>query len=97
MSKIISDFKALSLDAMTEAYPRITAEFNAAKDARRQQLEAEIKLLGFRPGEARKVQSAPKYRGPNGEAYSGRGALPNWAKQAGVTTKEGMEQFRVKS
>jgi hypothetical protein len=39
MSGMVSAFKAFSLDAQTEAYPQITAAFNAAKDARRLQLK----------------------------------------------------------
>jgi hypothetical protein len=41
--KIVTDFMALSLKQQTEAYPQITADFNAAKDARRLQLEAEVR------------------------------------------------------
>jgi len=95
MAGIVASFKALSLDEMIEAYPHITALLAAAKDARRQELEKEIRELGFRPGEARKPPAVAKYRGPNGQPYSGRGALPKWAIEAGVTTKEGMEKFRV--
>lgn len=43
MTGIVAALKTLSLDVQTEAYPQITAGFNAAKDARRQQLEAEIR------------------------------------------------------
>ncbi|WP_445487848.1 hypothetical protein [Rhodopseudomonas sp. RCAM05734] len=48
MSKIITDFKALSLDAQTEAFPAIFAAFNASKDARREELEAQVRQLGFK-------------------------------------------------
>ena len=34
MSKIVADFKALSLDAQLQTYSEITAVLNAAKDAR---------------------------------------------------------------
>ena len=48
MSKLVTDFKALTLSQQHETYPAITAAYNAAKDARRVELEAEIKLLGFK-------------------------------------------------
>jgi hypothetical protein len=64
MTGIAMAFKALSLDVQTEAYPQITAAFNAAKDARRLQLEAEIRALGFRPGEGKKKPDRVKYRVP---------------------------------
>jgi hypothetical protein len=54
MIKIAGDFKALTLDARLRAYPEITAVLNAAKDARRLQLEAEIRSLGFRHGEGKR-------------------------------------------
>jgi hypothetical protein len=77
MSKVVSDFKALPLDAQTEAYPQIMAVFNAAKDNRRQQLEAEIRALGFKPGEGKRPLSvAVKYRSLRDptKTWAGRGA-----------------------
>ncbi|UZE47008.1 hypothetical protein ONR75_18565 [Rhodopseudomonas sp. P2A-2r] len=53
MSKVVSNFKALKLTEMAETYPLITAEFNAAKERRRAELEAEIRGLGFKPGSRR--------------------------------------------
>ena len=95
MSKLVSEFKALSLAQQHETYPAITAAYNAAKDARRVELEAEIKLLGFRPGEAIKKPERPaKYRSPAGETWSGVGALATWLrklKEAG----EDIEKYRV--
>lgn len=97
MTGIVTAFKALSLDAQTEAYPQITSVFNAAKDNRRQQLEAEIRALGFKPGEGKKKpERAAKYVGPNGEAWSGVGAMATWLrklKEAG----ENIERYRVTS
>jgi hypothetical protein len=45
MAGIVATFKTLSLDEMIEVYPQITTLVAAAKDARRFQLEAEIKAL----------------------------------------------------
>jgi hypothetical protein len=45
MTGIVTAYKALSLEQQTEAYPQITAAFNAAKDLRRQELEAQIRRL----------------------------------------------------
>lgn len=50
MTGIVTAFKALSLDAQTEAYPHIIVAFNAANDAHRLQLEAEIRSQGSKPG-----------------------------------------------
>ncbi len=96
MTGIVTAFKALTLEAQTEAaYPQITAAFNAAKDARRLQLEAEIRSLGFKPGEGRKKpERAPRYVGPNGEVWTGVGAMASVLrklKEAG----EDIERYRA--
>jgi hypothetical protein len=63
MSKIVADFKALRLESQLQAYPEITAVLNAAKDARRLQLEAEIRGLDFKPGEGKMAPpAAVKFR-----------------------------------
>lgn len=83
MANIVASFKALSLDEMIEAYPQITALLSAAKDARRLQLEAEIKALGFKPGEGKRPPSAAvKYRSLRdpSKTWAGRGAEPTWLK-----------------
>ncbi len=36
-----------------------------------------------------------QFRGPNGEEYSGRGAIPRWARDLGVEDRAGLEQFRI--
>ena len=53
MAGIVASFKALSLEEMIEACPQINVLMATAKDARRLQLEAEIKALGFMPGEGK--------------------------------------------
>jgi hypothetical protein len=83
MTGIVTAFKALSLEAQLQAYPEITAVLNAAKDARRLQLEAEIRGFGFKPGEGKKAASAaPKYRSKKDptKTYGGREALASWLK-----------------
>jgi DNA-binding protein H-NS len=73
MTGIVTAFKALSLDAQTEAYPEITAASNAAKDARRLQVEEEIRALGFKPGDGKeKSGRMAKHVGPNGGQALGR-------------------------
>jgi hypothetical protein len=77
MTGIVAAFKALSLDAQTEAYPQITAAFNAAKDARRLQREAEIRQLGFRPGEGKKPgATAVKFLSKKDRQRDGAGEVP---------------------
>jgi DNA-binding protein H-NS len=98
MSKIVTDFKGLSLEAQTEAYPQITAAFNATKDARRQELEAEIRGLGFVPGEGKKpATAAVKFRlkADPSKGWAGRGQEPTWLKQEMKETGLPLESFKV--
>src|SRR4051794_20770252 len=44
-------------------------------------------------GSGRKV--AAQFRGPNGEEYSGRGAIPRWARNLGVDDRAGLEKYRI--
>jgi DNA-binding protein H-NS len=55
--------------------------------------------LGFTPARtsrtARKIYVRVKYRGPNGEEWSGRGLTPKWLKEA-VASGKSKEDFAVK-
>ena len=39
---------------------------------------------------------AAQFRGPNGEEYSGRGAIPKWARDRGVSERSDLEKFRIR-
>jgi DNA-binding protein H-NS len=93
MTKVVADFEALPLEAKLKAYSEITAVLNAAKEVRRSQLEAEIRGLGFKPGEGKKSVKV-KYRGPSGETWSGVGAIAGWLKKL-KDAGEDIEKYRV--
>ena len=38
---------------------------------------------------------AAQFRGPDGQEYSGRGAIPKWAKELGVNDRAGLEKYRI--
>lgn len=98
MPDVLDLFKSLPLDQQTAIYPQITAAFNASKDARRVQLETEIRALGFRPGEGRKAPTAAvKYRSKAdaSKTWAGRGAEPTWLKTEMKSSGLPLEAFRV--
>ena len=65
------------------------------KDARRLQLAAEIRALGFKPSEGKKKPDrAVKYRGPQGEVWTGVGAMAGWLKKL-KDAGEDIERFEV--
>ena len=95
--KVVADFKALKLSEQHQAFPEIQAAYSAAKDARRQELEKEIRELGFAPGEVRKAPAAVKYRSKKNPSltYSGRGAVAAWLKAEMEESNLPLEAFRV--
>ncbi|MBR0721800.1 H-NS family nucleoid-associated regulatory protein [Bradyrhizobium manausense] len=98
MASIVASFKALTLDEMIEAYPQITALLAAAKDARRLQLESEIKALGFKPGEGKRPPSAAvKYRSLRdpSKTWAGRGAEPTWLKAEMAESGKSLDAFKA--
>ncbi|WP_440588167.1 H-NS family nucleoid-associated regulatory protein [Bradyrhizobium genomosp. III] len=81
---------------MIEAYPQITALLVAAKDARRLQLEAEIKALGFEPGEGKRpLSAAARYRSLRNptKTWAGRGAEPTWLRAEMAESGKSLEAF----
>lgn len=100
MSKLVTEFKSLTLSQQHEAYPAITAAYNAAKEARRQELEAEIRAMGFVPGEGKKPPTvAAKYRSQKNPALSwaGRGAKPLWLNEEMAETGLPLDAFATSS
>lgn len=87
------DFKNLSIAELEKTIREAVSILNDKKDKRRAELLSELESLG-EPVKA-KSKSKPKYRGPNGEVWSGRGALPSWTKALGVKSREEMETYRV--
>lgn len=98
MAGIVASFKALTLYEMIRAYPEITAALNAAKDLRRQALEAEIRGLGFKPGEGKRAPpAAVKYRSLRdpSKTWAGRGVEPAWLKAEMAETGKAIDAFRA--
>jgi DNA-binding protein H-NS len=93
MTKLLADWKALPLDEQHKLFPQLNEIYEAAKEARRQTLEAEIRQLGFKPGTS-KPRAKVKYRGVNGETWSGTGQMAGWLKKA-KEAGEDIETYRV--
>lgn len=98
MSKAVSEFKSLKLTEMAEAYPLITEAFTLAKERRRQELEAELRGWGFKPGETPKKPAASfKYvskKDPT-RGWSGRGAMAAFLKAEMEETGLPLDAFKV--
>jgi DNA-binding protein H-NS len=76
----------LKLQSMNvEALLKLRTAIATVLSYKRQELETQLRRLGL-DGHARRsprtslkgIKVAPKYRGPNGETWAGRGATPRW-------------------
>src|SRR5690349_18452249 len=75
-----------------EAGPDGSAMRGGGKSARRRLGRTTTK----KPAETAARSVPAQFRGPNGEEYSGRGAIPKWARSLGVNDRAGLEKYRIK-
>src|SRR5215204_3347140 len=79
MAKAHTKLQSMNVDALL----KLRDDIGTVLSYKRQELETQLQRLG---GEVRRsprgslkgVRVAPKYRGPNGETWAGRGAMPKW-------------------
>jgi hypothetical protein len=106
MAKAIKEeYEEMGLEELVGLRDRLNAiiadKAEAQKNALREQLAALDALTGrpkpVKVEEGVRQRAAPKalYRSPEGVEYSGRGALPRWAKDLGITSKEGLEPYKI--
>jgi DNA-binding protein H-NS len=82
-----------------EALCKLRDEIAAVLEGRAESLRKELKRLtgdsrasnGVKAPKVKRINNAPKYRGPGGKTWAGRGARPRWlsnALEAGRTLDE---------
>lgn len=95
LSEVISAVQAKRQAKEEEIKTALLTEF------RQRAQEAGVSLEALFPSGARRRRSdagqilAPKYKGPNGETWSGRGRQPNWLTALEASGHD-KEEFRVK-
>ena len=98
MAKV--DISGLSLDELTTLIDEATKLRAGKVDAKRRELQSQLAALDALGTEAKpattRSPAKPLYRGPDGETFSGRGAIPRWAKALGVIDRKGLEKYRIK-
>jgi DNA-binding protein H-NS len=73
----------------------------------REKIEKDLRLLGMKDlravveppkhrGVPKGYKAKPKYRGPQGETWAGRGAVPRWMRAAMKATGKKREAFLIK-
>jgi DNA-binding protein H-NS len=81
MAKAQLNLQSMNVDALL----KLRADIATLLSYKKQELEIQLQRLGL-DGHARHsprpslkgLKVAPKYRGPNGETWAGRGATPKW-------------------
>jgi len=80
-----SSLAALSNEALCKLRDEIATLLEGRADSLRNELDrltGSSALDGRKAPKARRLRSAPKYRGPNGKTWAGRGARPRWLSNA---------------
>lgn len=101
-------FRGLAATDQQEYIKQLQGIAGEKREAEIAELKAKLAALGVtmeapkprgrRVGEGG-TRASPKavYRSPDGsQTYSGRGRLPRWASELGITDKEGLEPYRIK-
>jgi len=77
-----SSLAALSNEALCKLRDEIAELLESRAEALRRELDrvtgGEVESNGARGPKAKRRKALPKYRGPNGETWAGRGAMPRW-------------------
>lgn len=90
----VATFVALDLISQDLLLDELTRARNQAKERRRAELKAELGNLVDRPMKSKPAKAKVKYRGPNGETWSGVGAMAGWLKKLKDAGEE-IERYRV--
>ena len=104
LDEALDEFKLLAAPDQQTYIKQLQEIAEASRQEAIAELMAKLEALGApMPAKAPKraekgTRAAPRvaYRGPEGQEYSGRGRLPRWATDMGITDKAGLELYRVK-
>jgi DNA-binding protein H-NS len=80
LTELIDRAEKLRADKMDEARATFLAEMKAKAAELGIELDPRVARSGRRKRSDAGVRLKPKYVGPNGETYSGRGPTPRWLK-----------------
>ena len=100
------DFKA-RFSELAQKSADIARQQNDLKEEVRRSIQEQIDMFGFTAKDFRFAQTSspetagvrkidPKYRGPAGELWTGRGVKPRWVREA-LDAGEDIELYRIRS
>jgi DNA-binding protein H-NS len=103
LQKQASEIRAKEFDstvqeiiAKMQAYGITVKDLQSPKAAKAGRNRAAAKPASARPAKKAAPAVAPKYRGPNGETWSGRGLMPKWMATL-VAAGQSRESFLIAS
>jgi DNA-binding protein H-NS len=89
---------SMSPETLLTLRQKVDAELARA----REKIEKDLRLLEGTPLKPKRgshlkgTKVKPKYRGPKGETWAGRGAVPRWLRAAMKTTGKKRDAFLIK-
>ena len=85
------NLSAMSVDALL----KLRDDINKMLDRKANELRSQLSMFGHAPrGPLKGKKVPPKYRGPSGETWAGRGARPRWLVEA-VKKGKKVENFLI--
>ena len=97
-SKRIGELRGKRVKELEAELNRLGSE--GARSSRTARKSSQVGARSRKPAQScaatadRKI--AAQFRGPNGEEYSGRGAIPRWARDLGVNDRAELEEYRIR-
>lgn len=88
------DLKGMDVQALLDLRVQVDKRLNEI----RTELEKHLTLISGKPSKQstlRGIKIKPKYKGPNGETWSGRGEKPKWLKQELENSRKKLEDFLI--
>ena len=98
-----SNFSRSALSSLSnEALCKLRDEIAAVLEGRAESLRKELKRLtgdsaknnGVKAPKLKQVKTTPKYRGPGGKTWAGRGARPRWLSNA-LDAGRSLDEFLI--
>ncbi|MDH0908443.1 hypothetical protein N5C66_03805 [Rhizobium pusense] len=94
------DLSGLGLEELNDLIEKATRLRDQKVEEKRAALLKELSALdAISSSKPAAKRSSPQvtHRGPDGETWMGRGAVPKWAEKYGVKDRAGMDRFKLKA
>jgi hypothetical protein len=97
-TKRVEEIRGKRIKELQAELGRLGADGASAPRGGRKNLQAGAPRASTTQSRAAKANGrkiATQFRGPDGQEYSGRGAIPRWARDLGVNDRADLEKYRI--